>query len=69
VVVKVTVSGTSVMGQTTVPQTTAGQQVTADVPLSSSPPKGTYTVTVTVVGVPGEKNLANNTLSFPVTFQ
>jgi hypothetical protein len=69
IVVKVSVQGTSVSGQTTVPATTPGQQVTADVPLNSSPPKGTYTVNVTVQGVPGEKNLANNSQSFPVTFQ
>jgi hypothetical protein len=69
VVVKVSVQGTSVSGQTTVPTTTAGQQVTAEVPLSTSPPKGTYTVNVTVQGVPGEKNLGNNSQSFPVTFQ
>ena len=69
VVVKVTVSGTSIAGQTIVPQTTAGQHATASVQLTRSPPAGTYTVTVTVVPVPGEKNTANNTLSFPVQFQ
>jgi archaellum component FlaF (FlaF/FlaG flagellin family) len=68
VVVKVTVSGTSVSAQTTVAQTTAGEQKTVTIPLPSSPPKGRYTITVTVQGVPGEKNLANNTLSFPVQF-
>ena len=36
---------------------------------SSSPPAGSYTVTATVEPVPGEKNTANNTLTFPVTFQ
>ena len=69
VVCKLTVSGTSDTGQTVVPQTTAGQKVTAQVTLKSAPPKGTYTVVATVEGVPGEKNLANNSLSFPVTFQ
>jgi hypothetical protein len=69
VVLKVSVSGTSVSGQTIVPQTTAGQSTTGQVTLSSSPPKGTYTVTAEVVPVPGEKNTANNSLSFPVTFQ
>jgi hypothetical protein len=69
VVVKVSVSGTSITGQTVVPQTTAGQHATAQVQLPSSPPAGTYTVTVTVQPVPGEKNTANNTLSFPVQFQ
>jgi hypothetical protein len=69
VTLKVTVSGTSISGQTVVPQTTAGQSTSGDVKLSSSPPAGTYTVTATVEPVPGEKNTANNSLSFPVTFQ
>jgi hypothetical protein len=69
VICKVTVSGTSASGQTTVAQTTAGQSTTCDVPLSSAPAPGSYTVTATVQPVPGEKNTANNTLSFPVTFQ
>ncbi len=69
VICKVTVSGTSASGQTVIPQTTPGQSTTCDVHLSSSPPAGSYTVTATVVPVPGEKNTANNTLSFPVTFQ
>jgi hypothetical protein len=69
VTLKVTVSGTSISGQTVVPQTTAGQSTTGQVTLSSSPPAGTYTVTATVEKVPGEKDIANNSLSFPVTFQ
>lgn len=69
VVLRVTVSGTSVSGQTVVPQTTAGQSTTGQVKLGSSPPAGTYTVTATVAKVPGEKNTANNSLSFPVAFQ
>jgi hypothetical protein len=66
---KVTVSGTSVSGQTVIPKTTAGQSTSCQVPLTSSPPAGTYTVTAEVVPVPGEKNTANNSLSFPVTVQ
>jgi len=69
VVCKVTVSGTSVSGQTVVPQTTAGEHATCAVPLSSSPPAGTNTVTATIQAVPGEKNTSNNSLSFPVTFR
>jgi hypothetical protein len=68
VICKVTVSGTNVSGQTTLPQTTAGQTTTCDVPLSSSPAKGSFTVTATVQPVPGEKNASNNSTSFPVTF-
>ena len=69
VVIKVSVSGTSSSGQTVVPQTTAGQSTSATVPLNQSPPAGTYNVTVTVTPVRGEQNTANNTQTYPVTFQ
>jgi hypothetical protein len=69
VVCKVTVSGTSVSGQTVVSQTSPGQSTSCNVPLKSAPPAGSYTVTATVQPVLGEKNTANNTLTFPVTFQ
>jgi hypothetical protein len=69
VVCKVTVSGTGISGTATVPETIAGKPATCQVTLSSSPPSGTYTVVATIEKVPGETNLANNTLSFPVTFQ
>ena len=69
VILKVTISSSTLSGQTVVPQTTAGQSTTGQVTLSSSPPTGSYTVTATVAAVPGEKNTANNTLTFPVTFQ
>lgn len=69
VVCKVTVSGTSVAGQKTIPETIAGQGGTCQVTPSSSPGAGTQTVVATIEPVPGEKNTANNSLSFPVTFQ
>ena len=69
VVCKVTVSGTSVSGTKTIPQTAAGQSGSCSVTLSSSPGTGTQTVVATIEKVPGEKNTANNSLSFPVTFQ
>jgi hypothetical protein len=69
VVCKVTVTGTSSSGQTVVPETTAGETTTCQVPVSSPPSSGTYTVQTTIEKVPGEKNLSNNSLSFPVTFQ
>jgi hypothetical protein len=69
VVCRVTVNGSGISGQTTVPQTSPGQSYSCKVTLSSSPPPGAYTVKATVEPVPGEKNTANNTLSFPVTFQ
>lgn len=68
VVCKVTVNGTSDSGQTTIPQTTAGQTTTCDVPLKSAPAAGTYTVQATVAPVPGEKNLSNNSQGYTVTF-
>ena len=66
---RVTVSGSSVSGQTIVPQTTAGESTSCQVTLSASPPKGSHNVTAEIVPVPGEKNTANNSLTFPVTFQ
>lgn len=69
VVCKVAVNGTSVTGTTTVPKTTPHQNATCQVKLASTPPTGTHTVTATVEKVPGETNLNNNSLSFPVTFQ
>jgi hypothetical protein len=69
VVCKVSLSPGGLTAQTTVPQTQAGQQTTCQVPLPSSPPAGSSTVTATVEPVPGEKNATNNTLTFPVTFQ
>jgi hypothetical protein len=69
VVCKVTVTGASASGQKIVPETTAGQHASCQVTLTSSPAPGTYTVEATIEKVPGEKNLSNNSLSFPVTFQ
>jgi hypothetical protein len=66
---QVTVSGSSVSGQTIVPQTTAGESTSCQVTLSGAPPKGSHTVTAEIAPVPGEKNTKNNTLTFPVTFQ
>jgi len=69
VTVKVSVQGTSVSGQTVVPQTTPGQQATAQVTLNQSPSAGTYTVSATVERVPGETTVTHNTQTFPVTFK
>lgn len=68
VVCKVSVNGTSSSGQTVIPQTTAGQTTSCDVPLKSPPAAGTYTVQATVEKVPGEKNTSNNSQSYTVTF-
>jgi hypothetical protein len=69
VVCRVSISSTNDSGQTVVPTTTAGQHGTCKVTLSSAPPTGTFTVKATIGAVPGEKNLSNNSMSFPVTFQ
>jgi hypothetical protein len=69
VVCKVAVTGASSSGQTVVPETTAGQHATCQVTLKPAPAPGTYTVQATIGKVPGEKNLSNNSMSFPVTFQ
>ena len=56
-------------GTKLVAETIAHKTSSCAVTLSSPPPEGTtYTVVATVEKVPGETNLTNNTLSFPVTF-
>jgi hypothetical protein len=69
VVVKVTVGGTAISGQTVVPQTMPGQQYTAQVVLGSSPRRGTYMVTAAVEHVPGETSFTHNSKTFQITFQ
>jgi hypothetical protein len=65
----VSVTGTNTTGQTVVPETSAHQPATCQVTLSTKPATGTYTVVARIEPVAGEKNLSNNSLSFPVTFQ
>jgi hypothetical protein len=65
---KVSVSGLSDTGTSTIPETTPGETTTCSVTLPSLPPPGTNTVTAEVVPVPGEKDTSNNYLSFPITF-
>jgi hypothetical protein len=69
VICKVSVTGTNVAGQTVVPQTTPKEHATCKVTFTSSPGAGTQSVVATIAPVPGETNKANNTLTFPVTFQ
>jgi hypothetical protein len=68
VVVKASISGTSITGQGTIPQTQPGQQYTVQIPLSSAPPAGTYNLVVTIQHVPGETTFTHNSKTFPVTF-
>lgn len=65
---KVSLEGLSDTGTSTIPETTAGQTTTCSVQLPSPPPSGTYKVTAEVLPVPGEKNKANNYLTYAVTF-
>ncbi len=70
--VKITVSlkGTSVMGTGTIPLVKSnGGTATGTVILFSQPPGDIRTVVATVVPVHCETNSANNSLTFPVTFQ
>jgi archaellum component FlaF (FlaF/FlaG flagellin family) len=69
VIVKVTVEGTGVSGQTTVAQTVPGQQSTATIQLNGVPPTGPQTVTATVEHVPGETTFTHNSKTFQITFQ
>jgi len=63
---RVTVAGISDVK--TVAQIAPGQSTTCTVTLPKSPPAGAATLHAEVEKVPGETNLANNRLSFPVTF-
>jgi hypothetical protein len=66
---KVTITGLGDTGTSTLQQTTPGQTSTCSVTLPSAPTPGTYSVTASVAGVPGEKNLTNNSQTFTVQFQ
>ena len=68
-VCKVSVTGTSVSGQTVVPadHRRPARHLQGDAQLP--PSAGTQSVVATIEPVLGEKNKSNNTLDFPVTFQ
>jgi hypothetical protein len=63
------VKGISDSGHSTIPTIAVQATQTCSVTLKSAPPPGQYQVTATVEKVRGESNLANNTMTFPVTFQ
>jgi hypothetical protein len=65
VVCKVSIGGAT--GQKVVASVSPGQQTTCAVTLTGAPTAGSGTLKATIGKVPGEKNLGNNTLSFPVT--
>jgi hypothetical protein len=72
VVVKVTVKAgakKAIVATKTIQQTKAKSEVTAAVTLPSAPPVGdSAIITVQVVGVPGEKNLENNSMKYTALF-
>ena len=65
---KVTVTGASITATKVVPETFAGKSATCAVTLPKAPPSGLYNVEATIEKVPGETNVSNNTMTFPVTF-
>lgn len=70
VTVEITGAGDPIRAQTIVPNTTAGEQTTADVQLRASPStSGPVTIEVTVAQVPGEETLDNNTASYTALFE
>jgi hypothetical protein len=69
--VKLTISGAGkpIVVQQKLPSITAGQTKTVSIPLAATPPTGRpVTISVQIVGVPGEKNLDNNKASFAAVF-
>ena len=63
-----TIKGLNDTGTATVPKTTAGETTSCNVTLPSAPTPGSYQVTATVEKVPGETNVTNNSMTFPITF-
>lgn len=70
VTIEVTGTGAPIRAQTIVPTTTAGEAATATVQLRQSPStNGASTIRVTIVAVPGEEKLDNNTATYPALFE
>lgn len=72
VAVQVTLSGDAgkdITGKATVDTIAEGESATVDVPLSSKPAAGLYTVNVEVQAVPGEKKTDNNRSTYNVLFE
>ncbi|MGB2710688.1 MAG: hypothetical protein WBC33_04165 [Conexibacter sp.] len=70
VTVEITGAGAPIKAQAVVPNTTAGEQATANVQLGKAPPtSGPVTITVTVEQVAGEETLDNNTQEYTALFE
>jgi len=68
VVCQVKIKGLHDTGTYTIPETTSGETTNCDVTLPHPPTPGTYSVTAGVLPVPGEKNTADNYMTFSVDF-
>ena len=69
--VRVTIEGAGrpISVEKIVPDTTAGEEATANIPLGQSPPIGTpVTIKVQVAAVPGEESAENNAAEYPAIF-
>jgi hypothetical protein len=67
--VSITGAGKPIVVQQRLPTIAAGQSKTVSIPLAAAPPTGRpVTITVQIVGVPGEKNLDNNKGTFSAVF-
>jgi hypothetical protein len=67
--VSITGAGKPIVVQQRLPSIAAGQSKIVSIPLAAAPPTGRpVTVTVQIVGVPGEKNLDNNKGTFAAVF-
>jgi hypothetical protein len=67
--VSITGAGKPIVVQQRLPSITAGQSKTVSLALAATPPTGRpVTISVQIVGVPGEKNLDNNKGTFSAVF-
>lgn len=66
---RITIGGSPIGATKVVPETFAGKSATCAVTLPSSPPLGTANVVAAIDKVPGESNVSDNTLTFPVQFK
>jgi hypothetical protein len=64
----VRIEGASDVGTSTLAVTTPNETTNCIVHLPSEPPAGTYSVFVSIAGVPRENDLQNNRGTYPVTF-
>ena len=69
VTAKLAVNGKTTTRKKTIAQTKAGAAATVTIPLGSTPPVGTATLTVSVGTVPGEENKANNQQTYTILFR